>query len=186
MPRQNIVSKEPEGMNRHTVYIGIGSNVGDRFTNLQQAVDMLALVPGTSVSALSRVYMTEPVGEVGQDRFFNAVVLVDTTLTPEALRAHCKAIEQKLGRPEHYRRWSSRTIDLDILFYDDLCINSDFLVIPHNELHRRKFVLLPLLDIDNPVHPLFHCRVADLLKTCGDASVPIRLKRELTAGTVSG
>lgn len=166
-------------MNLHTVHIGIGSNVGDRFTHLQQAVDMLDLVPGISVTALSRVYMTEPVGDAGQDRFFNAVVAIVTTLAPKTLRTRCKTIEQELGRPEPYRRWSPRTIDLDILLYDDLCLTSEVLVIPHAELHRRKFVLLPLLDIGNPVHPALHCPVADLLKTCGDASVPIRLKKEL-------
>lgn len=166
-------------METTTAYIGIGSNVGDRLHHLQEAVDLLGAVAGTSVTAVSRVYMTEPVGDIEQERFFNAVVRISTILDPVALRAHCKAIEQQLGRPGKYLRWSPRTIDLDILLYGKLCMKSDLLVIPHNELHRRKFVLVPLLDIDNPLHPLLDATMAELLRTCGDPSVPIRLTEEL-------
>ena len=166
-------------MGRTTAYIGIGSNVGDRFANLQQAVDQLAETPQTSVSGVSRVYLTEPVGDTEQERFFNAVVKIETGLDPASLRTHCKEIEQRLGRPDKYRRWSPRTIDLDILLYGDRCMEDDVLVIPHAELHRRKFVLVPLLDIDNPVHPLLHRTIAELLKTSGDPSVPVRLTERL-------
>jgi 2-amino-4-hydroxy-6-hydroxymethyldihydropteridine diphosphokinase len=162
-----------------TAYIGIGSNVGDRFANLQSAVEMIGLMPHTSVTGVSRVYMTEPVGDIEQERFFNAVVAIATTLDPLELRSHCKAIEHDLGRPDRYRRWSPRTIDLDILLYGDQCINNDILIIPHAELHHRKFVIVPLLDIDNPEHPLLHCTIANLLKTCGDPSVPVRLTEQL-------
>jgi len=169
-------------MNRVTAYIGIGSNVGDRFANLQQAVDLLDLAPETTATAVSRVYMTEPVGDIDQERFFNAVVKLETALDPLSLRAECKSIEQRLGRPDRYRRWSPRTIDLDILLYGDLCMDSDPLIIPHAELHRRKFVLVPMLDIDNPVHPLFHRTIAELLPSSGDPSVPVRLTERLVAG----
>jgi 2-amino-4-hydroxy-6-hydroxymethyldihydropteridine diphosphokinase len=167
-------------MIRTTAYIGIGSNVGDRFANLQQAVDLLVDTPDTSVSNVSRVYMTEPVGDIEQDSFFNAVVEIGTGLDPAGLRMQCKSIEQRLGRPDQYRRWSPRTIDLDILLYGNLCMKSDLLVIPHAELHRRKFVMVPLLDIANPVHPLLHRTIAELLKTSGDLSVPVRLTKRLT------
>jgi 2-amino-4-hydroxy-6-hydroxymethyldihydropteridine diphosphokinase len=162
-----------------TAYIGIGSNVGDRFANLQMAVDLLDLIPDTRVTGVSRVYMTEPVGDIEQERFFNAVVAISTGLNPPDLRSHCKAIEHDLGRPDSYRRWSPRTIDLDILLYGDLSIKTDILIIPHAELHHRKFVIIPLLDIDNPTHPEMHCSIADLLKTCGDPSVPVRLTEQL-------
>ncbi|NTU57346.1 MAG: 2-amino-4-hydroxy-6-hydroxymethyldihydropteridine diphosphokinase [Chlorobiaceae bacterium] len=162
-----------------TAYIGIGSNVGDRFANLQGAVDLLGTLPETTVAGVSRVYMTEPVGDTEQERFFNAVVSIATSLEPDVLRAHCKSIEHDLGRPDQYRRWSPRTIDLDILLYGDQCIKSDILCIPHIELHHRKFVIIPLLDIDNPEHPAMHCTIADLLKTCGDPSVPVRLTEQL-------
>jgi 2-amino-4-hydroxy-6-hydroxymethyldihydropteridine diphosphokinase len=162
-----------------TAYIGLGSNVGDRFANLQTAVDMLGLLPDTRVTGISKVYMTEPVGNAEQERFFNAVAAITTALNPSDLRLHCKAIERDLGRPDRYRRWSPRTIDLDILLYGDLSIKNDILIIPHAELHHRKFVIIPLLDIDNPVHPLMHCAIADLLKTCEDPSVPVRLTEQL-------
>jgi 2-amino-4-hydroxy-6-hydroxymethyldihydropteridine diphosphokinase len=162
-----------------TAYIGIGSNVGDRFANLQMAVSMLDLVPDTTVTGVSRVYMTEPVGVAGQERFFNAVVEISTELEPPELRQQCKSIEHDLGRPDRYKRWSPRTIDLDILLYRDLCLKSDLLIIPHKELHCRKFVLIPLLDIANPTHPLLKRTIADLLKTCGDLSVPVRLLEKL-------
>jgi 2-amino-4-hydroxy-6-hydroxymethyldihydropteridine diphosphokinase len=166
-------------MGRTTAYIGIGSNVGDRFANLQMAVDLLAGAPETSVSGVSKVYMTEPVGDAGQERFFNAVVAIGTGLDPVDLRTHCKSIEQQLGRPDVYQRWSPRTIDLDILLYGELALNSELLVIPHAELHRRKFVLVPLLDIADPVHPVFNAPVSGLLITSGDPSVPICLTERL-------
>ena len=161
-------------------YIGIGSNVGDRLGWLQQAVDRLAQVPGTAVTGVSRVYMTEPFGDPDQERYFNAVVEVKTSLDPTDLRARCKTIEHELGRPDHYQRWSPRTIDLDILLYGDRCIENELLVIPHAEMHRRKFVLVPLLDIANPLHPRLRRPVAELLKSSGDNSVPVRLAQKLS------
>ncbi|NTW54397.1 MAG: 2-amino-4-hydroxy-6-hydroxymethyldihydropteridine diphosphokinase [Chlorobaculum sp.] len=162
-----------------TAYIGIGSNVGDRLGWLQQAVAHLSRLPGTAVNGVSRVYMTEPFGDPDQERYFNAVVAVGTALEPAELRARCKAIEHELGRPDHYQRWSPRTIDLDILLYGDCCIENELLVIPHAEMHRRKFVLVPLLDIANPQHPRLRRSIADLLKSCDDHSIPIRLMEKL-------
>jgi 2-amino-4-hydroxy-6-hydroxymethyldihydropteridine diphosphokinase len=162
-----------------TAYIGIGSNVGDRLSYLQQAVNHLSRLPDTYVTGVSRVYMTEPFGDPDQERYFNAVVEVRTSLDPAELRTRCKAIEHELGRPDQYRRWSPRTIDLDILLYGDLCIDSDLLVIPHAEMQRRKFVLVPLLDIANPLHPRLHHPIAELLKSCDDRSVPVRLVENL-------
>ncbi|TNJ39995.1 2-amino-4-hydroxy-6-hydroxymethyldihydropteridine diphosphokinase [Chlorobaculum thiosulfatiphilum] len=162
-----------------TAYIGIGSNVGDRFAWLQEAVDHLARLPATAVTGISGVYMTEPFGDPDQERYFNAVVEVQTSLDPAGLRTNCKAIEHELGRPDQYKRWSPRTIDLDILLYGDRCIESDLLVIPHAEMHRRKFVLVPLLDLANPIHPRLHRPIAELLKSCEDLSVPVRLLEQL-------
>ncbi|WP_347564588.1 2-amino-4-hydroxy-6-hydroxymethyldihydropteridine diphosphokinase [Chlorobium sp. N1] len=160
-------------------YIGTGSNVGDRFGNLQEALLRLAALPGTRVLEASPVYMTEPVGEEEQERFFNGVVLIETTLEAEELRRRTKAIEQELGRPERYRRWSPRVIDLDILLYGDRVIESGTLHVPHPELHRRKFVLVPLLDIADPVHPSLQKTMLELLPRSADPSVPVRLKQRL-------
>jgi len=161
-------------------YIGIGSNVGDRFAYLQEAVDHLSQLTGTRVTGVSRVYMTEPFGDPDQERYFNAVVAVETVLDPAALRARCKSIEHDLGRPGQYQRWSPRTIDLDILLYGDLCIENELLVIPHAGMHHRKFVLVPLLDIGNPEHPRLLRTIAEILENCDDPSVPIRLVERLS------
>ncbi|MEI7708473.1 MAG: 2-amino-4-hydroxy-6-hydroxymethyldihydropteridine diphosphokinase [Chlorobium sp.] len=166
-------------MPMHKVYIGIGSNIGNRLVHLQEAVDRLALLEHTSVENASSIYMTEPVGETEQDRFYNGVILLETSLPPEELRRQCKIIEQELGRPDAYPRWSPRVIDLDILLYDDRCFQSETLSIPHPELHHRKFVLIPLLDIANPLHPLKHQTILKLLESCDDRSVLIRVREKI-------
>ena len=163
-------------MTINKVFIGIGSNIGNRLIHLQEAVDRLEMIENTSVDKVSSIYMTEPVGETEQDRFYNGVVLLETSLPPEELRRQCKIIEQELGRPDAYPRWSPRVIDLDILLYDDRCFQSETLSIPHQELHHRKFVLIPLLDIANPLHPVKHQTILELLGCCTDRSVLIRVK----------
>ena len=174
-----ILSPVPELMTMHKAYIGIGSNIGNRLLHLQEAVDRLDLLDETAVCHISSIYMTEPVGESEQNRFYNGVLLLDTSLSPEELRLHCKTIEQEIGRPDSYPRWSPRVIDLDILLFDDQCFESVTLSIPHPELHRRKFVLVPLLDIANPVHPAMQQTVLKLLEKCSDRSVLIRIKEAL-------
>jgi 2-amino-4-hydroxy-6-hydroxymethyldihydropteridine diphosphokinase len=166
----------PEIMPIHKAFIGIGSNIGDRLRNLQEAVNLLALLDETSVCAVSSIYMTEPVGESEQNRFYNGVLQLETSLSPEELRRQCKTIEQELGRPDAYPRWSPRVIDLDILLYDSLCLSTETLSIPHAELHCRKFVLVPLLDIANPLHPAMQHTILQLLEVCSDRSVLIRIR----------
>jgi 2-amino-4-hydroxy-6-hydroxymethyldihydropteridine diphosphokinase len=169
----------PEIMQMHKVFIGIGSNIGNRLEHLQEAVDQLDLLNDTSVIKVSSIYMTEPVGETEQNRFYNGVILLETSLPPEELRQHCKIIEQDLGRPDAYPRWCPRVIDLDILLYDDQCFNTGTLSIPHPELLNRKFVLIPLLDIANPVHPAKQHTILQLLECCPDRSVLIRIKETI-------
>ncbi len=163
----------------HKVFIGIGSNIGDRLCHLQEAVNQLALFDEISVAAVSSIYLTEPIGDTEQNRFYNGVLLLETSLSPEELRRHCKTIEQESGRPDTYVRWSPRVIDLDILLYDNFCVHSETLFIPHTELHRRKFVLVPLLDIANPVHPVMQQTMLQLLNCCPDRSVLVRLKERV-------
>ena len=166
-------------MQAHKVFIGIGSNIGNRLCHLQEAVSRLNLLHETSVCAVSSIYMTEPIGDTEQHRFYNGVILLETSFSPEELRVRCKTIEQELGRPDTYSRWSPRVIDLDILLYDSTCIHSETLSIPHSELHRRKFVLIPMLDIANPVHPVIQQTILQLLKCCPDRSVPVRIKESV-------
>jgi len=146
----------------HTVYIALGSNLGDRPANLRAAVE--ALAPEVTVLAESRVYETPPWGYEDQPAFLNMAVKGETDLEPEALLAYLKQIETQLGR-EKTVRWGPRLIDLDILFYDDLVIESPPLVVPHPRLHERGFVLVPLADVAPEfVHPVLGKRVRELLE----------------------
>ena len=95
------------------------------------------------------------------------------------MRRQCKTIEQELGRPDAYPRWSPRVIDLDILLYDDAIIKTETLSIPHPELHYRKFVLIPLLDIANPLHPAMQQTMLQLLEYCNDRSVLIKTREKI-------
>jgi 2-amino-4-hydroxy-6-hydroxymethyldihydropteridine diphosphokinase len=128
------------------VYIGLGSNVGDRLQFLQRAVKHLGETIGVHFREISSVYETAPVGPGAQAWFLNAVVAVDTSLSPVTLLQQTQAIERALGRETTYH-WGPRTIDLDILLYGDTQVNTATLTIPHAELCQRAFVMIPLLEL---------------------------------------
>ena len=128
-------------------YIGLGSNRGNRLEFLQRAIQRLGDTPNVYVVQVSSVYETEPVGVTDQEWFLNAVVEIDTTLSPQALLERTQAIERALDKVIT-RRWGPRTIDLDILLYEDWQLKTATLEIPHPELHKRAFVLIPLLELD--------------------------------------
>jgi 2-amino-4-hydroxy-6-hydroxymethyldihydropteridine diphosphokinase len=127
-------------------YLGLGSNLGDRLTHLQRAIDALAATDGIEVVAVSRVYETAPVGGPEQDDFLNAVLAVDTTLDPAALLAAAQAAEQGEQRVRTVR-WGPRTLDVDILRYGDERVSTPDLEIPHPRMEERAFVLAPLHDV---------------------------------------
>lgn len=131
-------------------YLGLGSNLGDRLTNLQRAVDLFAAA-GIRVRRSSRVYETDPVGPPQPD-FLNAVVEVETDLSPRELLRTCLGIEVQLGRVRD-ERWGPRTIDIDLLTYGRERIEEPDLVVPHPRMHERGFVLVPLGELD-PDPPL--------------------------------
>jgi 2-amino-4-hydroxy-6-hydroxymethyldihydropteridine diphosphokinase len=134
-------------------YLGLGSNLGDRLANLQGAVDRLAGEGGIRVDASSRVWETAPVGGPDQPDYLNAVIRVETDLTPDELLAACRRVESALGR-ERTERWGPRTIDLDLLLYDERAVDEPGLVVPHPLIGERAFVVLPLLELDpDPVLP---------------------------------
>ncbi len=129
-------------------YLGLGSNVGDREGHLRAVVEMLR-ERGVEVEAVSSVYETEPVGEVLEQRdFLNAAVRIRTELEPEALLDLCKQIEVARGRQLDAARHSPRPLDIDLLLLSDIELSTDRLILPHPEVTSRRFVLLPLLELD--------------------------------------
>ena len=149
----------------HRVYIGIGSNVGDREKNIREAVGKVDEPEDTRLLKVSKIYETEPVGYVDQDRFLNAVCQLRTLVSPEKLVARLLKIEKLLKR-ERNVRWGPRTIDLDVLFYDDLITETEDIIIPHPRLHERLFVLRPLCDIaPYLVHPIFRERCYKIMES---------------------
>ena len=144
-------------------YLGLGSNVGDRRSNLERAVAALP-AHGVAVTASSSVYETEPVGLVPDQRdFYNACLRVETELEPEPLLDACKGIERELGRPEGGVRHGPRPIDIDLLLLGTREYNSDRLTLPHPEVSLRRFVLVPLLELDPRLTLPSGRRLADAL-----------------------
>ena len=129
------------------VYLGLGSNIGDRAQYLVRACGLLNQHPAVAVQAVSSLYETDPVGFTAQDAFLNAVVRVHAALRPESLLTVTQAVESRLGR-EPAIRWAPRVIDVDILLYDALQVRRPFLNIPHQALCERLFVLVPLSELD--------------------------------------
>jgi 2-amino-4-hydroxy-6-hydroxymethyldihydropteridine diphosphokinase len=148
-------------------YVGIGSNLGNRQQYVETARREMARLPGTELVAFSTVIETDPVGPVPQGKFLNAAAGLETTLSPRALLEALAAIEAGTGRQprQHRPPWGPRTLDLDILLYDERVISDDRLVIPHPLMHERRFVLQPLAEIaPEAVHPVLEMTVAELLK----------------------
>ncbi len=133
-------------LSRHTAYLGIGSNMGDRQGFIDKALAMLDETPGISVTAKSSIIETEPYGGVEQDPFLNGVVEICTYMSPYALLDRLHEIENACGRVRTVH-WGPRTLDLDILLYDDLHMNEKELTIPHPDMKNREFVLKPLAEI---------------------------------------
>lgn len=147
----------------HQALLALGSNLGNPVENLRQALRQLSEQPGISVKMVSRFYETEPQGMRSDDpaqAFVNAMALLETTLVPQELLSVCLMVEQALGRNRFHadkrQGYASRTLDLDILFYDDRHICENGLEIPHPRLHERAFVLIPLAElVPDWVHPVF-------------------------------
>ncbi len=140
-------------INKHTIFLGIGSNVGNRKKHIESAVNYLE--EKISGLQLSKLYETKPWGYKNQDDFLNAVIKGKTSLSSLKLFQFVKTIEKKVGRIKRFK-WGPREIDIDILFYDNLIYKDKNLEIPHPRLHEREFVLSPLMDLDpDLVHPVF-------------------------------
>jgi len=165
----------------HRIYLAAGSRDGDRLANMSGALSALGRL-GVSIERVSAVYETEPVDLPGERPLLNAAVGASTELPPSELLAACLEVEQALGRRRSRRMAAPagsprradqgpRPLDLDILFYDDLVIETPDLVIPHPRLHTRRFVLAPLAEIaPDLLHPVLEADIATLLARCADSA----------------
>jgi 2-amino-4-hydroxy-6-hydroxymethyldihydropteridine diphosphokinase len=162
----------------HRVHIGIGSNLGDRRANTAEAIDRVGQLPGTRVVRASSLYESEPLGNA-KTWFVNSVIQVETDLLPDVLLKRLQAIEESMGRKRvKGKRWGSRIIDLDILLFDQDVIEKRNLKIPHPELHKRRFVLLPLAELaPQVVHPQLGHSISSLLATVKDDKRVVLLPR---------
>jgi 2-amino-4-hydroxy-6-hydroxymethyldihydropteridine diphosphokinase len=157
----------------HIVYLALGSNLGNRLVNLNTSISNLT--PQMKVKKKSPVYESPPWGFADQPAFLNQVIMVETYEEPERLLKHIKRLETALGRAPSFQN-GPRLIDIDILFYDDIMLDTASLVIPHPRLHERAFVLVPLSDIaPDLVHPVLNKSVQEML-----ADVNINGVRKIT------
>ncbi|GMU94686.1 MULTISPECIES: 2-amino-4-hydroxy-6-hydroxymethyldihydropteridine diphosphokinase [Ignavibacterium] len=163
----------------HTAFIALGSNVGDRFENIRNAVALLAGNKSIELTAVSSVYETLPFGNHNQQNFYNAVVKIQTSSTVYYLFELLKKIELKLGRLNR-SHWGPREIDLDILLFDNLILSDDVLTLPHKGMHLRDFVLLPLIEIDNSVvHPVLRIPLNELLNLVKERTIISKLEEKI-------
>jgi len=153
--------------------LGLGSNLGDRLANLNEAVQRLQLIDGLIVRDVSKIYETEAVGGPNQPDYLNAAISIITMLTPEQLLDVCLDIEAKLGRIRTVKN-AAREIDIDIELFGDVILDRDNLVIPHPRMHERMFVLAPMADIAPDMsHPVFEQTIVELLQRHNDVSIKV-------------
>ncbi|ACK63628.1 2-amino-4-hydroxy-6-hydroxymethyldihydropteridine diphosphokinase [Bacillus thuringiensis] len=131
-------------------YIALGSNIGERYTYLTEAIQFLNKNPYIQVDDISSVYETEPVGYTDQSCFLNLVIKISTNLSPQELLKVTQKVENDLGRKREIR-WGPRTIDLDILLYNQENIEAENLIVPHPRMFERAFVIVPLLEINQDI-----------------------------------
>jgi 2-amino-4-hydroxy-6-hydroxymethyldihydropteridine diphosphokinase len=157
----------------HRTVLALGSNLGDRLDNLQEAIDALFDAPGLTFVALSPVYETAPWGGIEQPDFLNVVVVADTRIPPEMLLDRVLSIEDAMQR-DRVIRWGPRTLDLDIVVFGDIVSDDPNLTLPHPHAHERAFVLVPWADIDPDAVLPGRGPVAELVATVGTGDVTLR------------
>ncbi len=162
-------------MSLHIAYISIGSNIGDRLSNCCQGIESLCSEGQVTLLARSPLYETEPVDYMEQDWFLNAAIKVQTELAPLNLLSKMQAVQHSAGRKAGGVRFGPRTLDLDIILYDDVVMSTPELTIPHKRMHKRRFVLQPICDIDPDImHPVLRQKVKSLLDQLDDEGQGIR------------
>jgi len=161
----------------HRVYIGLGSNLGDRKANIREAEEKLAALPETRIVKASSLYESEPLGNA-KTWFVNSVLEIETEFEPEELLKRTKAIETAMGRKRvKGKRWGSRIIDLDLLLFDNQTVNKRNLKLPHPEMQKRRFVLLPLSEpAPHVTHPQLGTTMSELLGGLKDPKKVVLLR----------
>jgi 2-amino-4-hydroxy-6-hydroxymethyldihydropteridine diphosphokinase len=154
-------------------FLSLGSNLGQSRDYLRQAVELIGSSETGQIAGLSQVYRTKAWGKTDQPDFLNMAIELRTSLRPEMLMQQLLEIEKKMGR-ERKEKWGERIIDIDILLYENEVVNTDNLIIPHPEMHNRKFVLVPLMELHpQAVHPVLQKNISQLLALCTDDSAVI-------------
>jgi 2-amino-4-hydroxy-6-hydroxymethyldihydropteridine diphosphokinase len=155
---------------KHRVFLGLGSNLGARADFLNRAAAEIARIPGGRLVWCSSVYESDPYGNTAQGKFLNAVAEIETPLDPPQLMEEVKRIENAVGRTPS-ERWGPREIDIDILIYEGLVHSGEGLEVPHPDMERRKFVLVPLREIaPDVIHPVSGMTVSEMADACRDGS----------------
>jgi len=155
----------------HRVYIGLGSNLGNRRAHYQKALELIAALPKTRIVKRSSLYESEPHGDA-KNWYINGVIEIETEFLPDKLLQRLQAIEQAMGRKKtpQTKKWAPRKIDLDILLFENQTLDTRTLKIPHPELHNRRFVLIPLSELAPHVtHPRLGVTIAKLVAHLKDA-----------------
>lgn len=165
---------------KNRVFLSLGSNLGDRFENLQKALELLNQFVGTIIN-VSSVYENPPLDFDSSDQFYNICLELETSLSISELLSKSQAIEQKIGRTEKTKKqYQSRLIDIDILYYNKEIHNEENITIPHLKLYERNFVLLPMCEISKEfVDPLKKETLKNLLKFSNDKSVLVQTTKRL-------
>jgi 2-amino-4-hydroxy-6-hydroxymethyldihydropteridine diphosphokinase len=156
-------------MKQHSVFIAVGSNMGNKRLNCQKGINSITDSGHAILKHESGFYKTSPTDYKEQDWFINAAIQIDTLLTPYQLLALLEAIQLKIGRVHESVRFGPRILDLDIILYNDLVLDSEKLVIPHPRMHKRRFVLKPICDIaPHIIHPVLKVSMQELLNRIDD------------------
>ncbi len=161
----------------HKVFLGIGGNIGNKADNFNKVYTFVKNELG-KIAKRSSVYETPPWGFSADENFWNQVLIVETELSPNELLQKIAEIENQFGREREIGKYNSREMDIDILYYDDIFIETETLIIPHPRIHQRKFVLVPLNEIAPDFkHPLFRLTSFQMLENCRDESVILKLEK---------
>ena len=146
-----------------SVYLGLGSNKGDRFNYLVNTIRLISQNSNCKLVQSSSVYETKPYGNLDQDNFYNAVIIIETEYDLETLYYFLKEVEKSVGREKTEIRWNPREIDVDILFYNNLIYKSEILTVPHNDIMNRDFVLVPLVEVASDfIHPVLNIKLNEI------------------------